>query len=77
MSATIAKTPTPKARQHTARQGKRHTHLGGDLFRHPDATFDGKVHKGVDKQVAALPFVRSPKRERRTLFLAGQADWQV
>jgi hypothetical protein len=28
----------------------------------PDATFDGKVHKGVDKQVLALPFVRGRKR---------------
>jgi hypothetical protein len=46
---------------------------GGDLFRHPDATFDGKVHKGVDKQVAALPFVRSPKRGEK----GGRCFWSV
>jgi hypothetical protein len=28
------------------------------LGNHPFATFDGKIHKGVDKRIAALPFVR-------------------
>jgi hypothetical protein len=35
----------------------------GDLFVHPDAaTYTGKVDKTVPAKIAALPFVRSPKR---------------
>jgi len=44
---------------------------GGDLFLHPDATADGKVHKGVDRHVMALPFVRSRKRG------GGRCFWSV
>jgi hypothetical protein len=38
----------------------------GDLFVHPDAaTYTGKVDKTVPAKIAALPFVRSSKRDEK------------
>ena len=74
MSAKTNPSPRAKADSHAATRAKsRPARLGGDLFRHPDATFDGKVHKGVDKQVAALPFVRARKRGEK----GGRCFWSV
>jgi hypothetical protein len=52
---------TTKCKPSTKRQG-------GDLYRHPDATLDGKVHSGINEQIAALPFVRTKKGAERRCF---------
>jgi hypothetical protein len=46
----------------------------GDLFVHPDArTLTGKVDKTVPAKIAALPFVRNPKRGEK----GGRCFWSV
>jgi hypothetical protein len=76
MTTTTKRKPMrrhPRARQATSKIAEAQPQLGGDLFKHPDATISGKVHRGVNKRISKLPFVRDRKRGEK----GARCFWQA